>query len=151
MVRWLRWHCPPDTGFEIRALAVWGRARYLSVTEAPRNTDFHTWTPPLKRVWLQTVLLIVNNKIVSLLLFSPKIYYFIVWPWAAIWCFTHKEMCKMLQTSFEEISILRVNPAKTHNLVIIEESVIYTAQLMVKIRSWRSSLINVTISVKVYW
>ena len=34
MVRWLRWHCPP---------AVWGRARYLSVTEAPHNTDFHTW------------------------------------------------------------------------------------------------------------
>ena len=43
MVRWLRWHCPPDTGFEIRALAVWGRARYLSITEAPHNTDFHTW------------------------------------------------------------------------------------------------------------
>ena len=43
MVRWLRWHCPPDTGFAIRALAVWGRARYLSVTEAPHNTDFHTW------------------------------------------------------------------------------------------------------------
>ena len=43
MVRWLWWHCPPDTGFEIRALAVWGRARYLSVTEAPHNTDFHTW------------------------------------------------------------------------------------------------------------
>ena len=43
MVRCLRWHCPPDTGFEIRALAVWGRARYLSVTEAPHNTDFHTW------------------------------------------------------------------------------------------------------------
>ena len=43
MVRWLRWHRPPDTGFEIRALAVWGRARYLSVTEAPRNTGFHTW------------------------------------------------------------------------------------------------------------
>ena len=43
MVRWMRWHCPPDTGFEIRALAVWGRARYLSVTEAPHNTDFHMW------------------------------------------------------------------------------------------------------------
>ena len=43
MVRWLGWHCPPDTGFEIRALAVWGRARYLSVTETPHNTDFHTW------------------------------------------------------------------------------------------------------------
>ena len=43
MVRWFWWHCPPDTGFEIRALAVWGRARYLSVTEAPHDTDFHTW------------------------------------------------------------------------------------------------------------
>ena len=42
MVRWLGWHCPPDTGFVIRALAVWGRARYLSVTEAPHNTNFHT-------------------------------------------------------------------------------------------------------------
>ena len=43
MVRWMRWHCPPDTGFEIRALTVWGRARYLSVTEAPHNTEFYTW------------------------------------------------------------------------------------------------------------
>ena len=43
MVRWLRWHRPPDTGFEIRTLAVWGRACYLSVTEAPHNTNFHTW------------------------------------------------------------------------------------------------------------
>ena len=31
------------TLFEIRALAVWGRARYLSVTEGPHNTEFHTW------------------------------------------------------------------------------------------------------------
>ena len=38
----MRWHCSPDTGFKIRALAVWGQARYLSVTEAPHNTDFHT-------------------------------------------------------------------------------------------------------------
>ena len=29
----MRWHCPPDTGFEIRALAVWGRARYFSITK----------------------------------------------------------------------------------------------------------------------
>ena len=43
MVRWMRWHCLPDTGIEIRALAVWGRARYLSVTEAPNNTEFYTW------------------------------------------------------------------------------------------------------------
>ena len=43
MMRWMRWHCPPDTGFEIQALAVWGRARYLSVTKAPHNTEFHTW------------------------------------------------------------------------------------------------------------
>ena len=24
-------------------MAVWGRARYLSVTEAPGNTEFHEW------------------------------------------------------------------------------------------------------------
>ena len=40
MVRGLRWHCPPDTVFEIRPLVVWGRARYLSVTEAPHNTHW---------------------------------------------------------------------------------------------------------------
>ena len=54
MVRWLRWHCPPDTGFEVRALAVWGRARYLSVTEAPHNIDFHTWMGKKHFCFLQT-------------------------------------------------------------------------------------------------
>ena len=54
MVRWLRWHCPPDTGFEIRALAVWGRARYLSVTEAPHNTNFHTWMGRKQFCFFQT-------------------------------------------------------------------------------------------------
>ena len=54
MVRWLRWHCPPDTGFEIRALAVWGRARYLSDTEAPHNTDFHTWMGKKHLCFFQT-------------------------------------------------------------------------------------------------
>ena len=54
MVRWLRWHCPPDTGFEIRALAVWGRARHLSVTEAPHNTDFHTWMGKKHLCFFQT-------------------------------------------------------------------------------------------------
>ena len=43
MVRWVKWHCPPDTRFEIQTLAVWGRARYLSVTEAPHNTKFYEW------------------------------------------------------------------------------------------------------------
>ena len=43
MVRWMRWHCPPDTVFEIRTMTVWGRARYFSVTEAPHNTEFYTW------------------------------------------------------------------------------------------------------------
>ena len=33
MARWVVWHCPPDTGFEIQTLEVWGRARYLSATE----------------------------------------------------------------------------------------------------------------------
>ena len=54
MVRWLRWHCPPDTGFEIRALAVWGRARYLSVTEAPHNTNFYTWMGKKQFCFFQT-------------------------------------------------------------------------------------------------
>ena len=54
MVRWLRWHCPPDTRFEIRALAVWGRARYLSVTEAPHNTNFHTWMGKKQFCFFQT-------------------------------------------------------------------------------------------------
>ena len=38
-MRWKRLYCPPDTGLEIRALAVWGRARYLSVTDAPLNIE----------------------------------------------------------------------------------------------------------------
>ena len=54
MVRWLRWQCPPDTGLEIRALAVWGRARYLSVTEAPHNTNFHTWMGKKQFCFFQT-------------------------------------------------------------------------------------------------
>ena len=33
-------HCPPDTGFRIRSLVVWGRARYLSVMESPHNIEF---------------------------------------------------------------------------------------------------------------
>ena len=35
---WVEWgHCPPDTGFKIQTLEVWGRTCYLSVTEAPHN------------------------------------------------------------------------------------------------------------------
>ena len=43
MVRWMRWHCPPDTGFEFKILEVWGWARYPSGTGAPHNTEFHEW------------------------------------------------------------------------------------------------------------
>ena len=32
-------HCPPDTGLEVRARAIWVRARYLSVTEGLHNTE----------------------------------------------------------------------------------------------------------------
>ena len=57
MVRWKTWHCPPDTGFKIRARAIWGRASHLSVTEASHNIGylrvsgeetlcfFETWRP----------------------------------------------------------------------------------------------------------
>ena len=50
----MRWYCPPDTGFEIRVLAVWGRARYFSVTEAPQNTDFYTWMEKKHFCFFQT-------------------------------------------------------------------------------------------------
>ena len=40
MLRWVTWHCPTDTGFEIQTLEVWERARYLSVMEASQNTEF---------------------------------------------------------------------------------------------------------------
>ena len=35
----MSWNSPPHTGIEIRALSVLGRARYLSVTEAPLNVE----------------------------------------------------------------------------------------------------------------
>ena len=43
----MRWHRPPDTWFEIRALAFSGWARYLSVTEAPHNIEllWEVWRP----------------------------------------------------------------------------------------------------------
>ena len=44
MVRLMKWHCPADTGFEIRALAVWGRAPYLSITEAPQILKLYECT-----------------------------------------------------------------------------------------------------------
>ena len=38
---WVRWHCPLNTGFDIWALAIWGRARYLSVTKGtPKYWSF---------------------------------------------------------------------------------------------------------------
>ena len=43
MGRWVRWHCPPDTGFEIQTLGDWGRARYFPVTEVLHNTEFYEW------------------------------------------------------------------------------------------------------------
>ena len=35
-------------------MAVWGRARYLSVTEAPHNTNFHTWMGKEQFCFFQT-------------------------------------------------------------------------------------------------
>ena len=39
----MRWHCPPDTGYEIQTQEVWGRARCLPVTEASHNNEFYEW------------------------------------------------------------------------------------------------------------
>ena len=53
----MKWHCPPNTGSEFRALVVWSRARYLPVPDAPHNIGsfcvsgeetfrfFETWRP----------------------------------------------------------------------------------------------------------
>ena len=35
----LSWHYPPDTGFQIRSLVIWGSERYLSVTEIPHKKN----------------------------------------------------------------------------------------------------------------
>ena len=40
MVRWMRWHYPPDARLEIRALADWGRTRYILVAEVPHNIEY---------------------------------------------------------------------------------------------------------------
>ena len=56
MVRWMRWHCPPDTGLDIRSPVVWGRARslgnrgspyikYLQGSEELTLCLFETWIP----------------------------------------------------------------------------------------------------------
>ena len=47
------WHCPPDTGFEIQALEVWGRVRYLSVTDAPTILNLYDWTEKKRFVSLK--------------------------------------------------------------------------------------------------
>ena len=39
----MRWHCSSDTGFEVRAPTVWGRARYLSVTDVPHTINIFEW------------------------------------------------------------------------------------------------------------
>ena len=45
---WGWWDEPDDTALqtqdiEIRTMEVWGRARHLSVAEAPHNTEFYEW------------------------------------------------------------------------------------------------------------
>ena len=54
MVSWVRWHCPWDTRLEIQTLEVWGRTRYLSVTEAPHNIEFYKGTGKKYICFLQT-------------------------------------------------------------------------------------------------
>ena len=66
MVRWVIWHCPPDAGLEIRTLVVWGRARYLLVTEAPHNIEYlqdSLYLYNLKaRVWFEPAISIFPSK-----------------------------------------------------------------------------------------
>ena len=66
MVRWVIWHCSPDAGLEIRALVVWGRARYLFVTEALHNIEYlqdSLYLYNLKaRVWFEPTISIFPSK-----------------------------------------------------------------------------------------
>ena len=54
LLRLVRWHCPPDTFFEIQTLEVWGRALYFSVTEAPHNTEVYKWMGKKHSSFFQT-------------------------------------------------------------------------------------------------
>ena len=56
---WGWWDDWDDTALQTQnskfeAEAVWGRARYLSVTEAPHNTNFHTWMGKKQFCFFQT-------------------------------------------------------------------------------------------------
>ena len=43
IVRWMRSHCPPDTGLKIWALTIWVRTRHLSVTKLPTILNLFEW------------------------------------------------------------------------------------------------------------
>ena len=83
-------------------------------------------TPPLERVWLQTVLYSRQQNFEPAAVQSENISIYCS-SYGGHFVFTHKKMCKRLQTYFGAISALRVNPVKTQDLVIIEESIIYAA------------------------
>ena len=52
---WGWWDKWDDTAlFEIQTLEVWGQARYLSVTEAPHNTEFYEWIKKKHFCFFQT-------------------------------------------------------------------------------------------------
>ena len=40
----MRWHCLPDTEFEIRVLAVWGRTRYTRSRRLSTILNLYEWT-----------------------------------------------------------------------------------------------------------
>ena len=46
MARWLRWHCPPDTGFEVGALAVWG-----SLSGKPKSNELQLSRLEVTKEW----------------------------------------------------------------------------------------------------
>ena len=56
-MRWMRWHCPPETRFEIR-FRVWGRVRYHSVTAVPHKIDIRETieSEALKKAFFDTLM-----------------------------------------------------------------------------------------------
>ena len=57
LVRWIRWHCPPDTGFDIRTLTGWDWARYHSDTDSLNLLISEPWRFETEHAITQTQIL----------------------------------------------------------------------------------------------
>ena len=57
LIRWIGWHCPPDTGFDIRTLTGWDWARYHSDTDSLNLLISEPWRVETEYATTQTQIL----------------------------------------------------------------------------------------------